>query len=258
MGEIKEYISDNFKQRNMGLLCDFATEINKIYTAVFPNDAVIQKILDDDASNAMLFVHHPLVWDLSKDPDVAWHKLNPELLERLKERGISIFNYHVPLDAFGMYSTSKTLAEALGIIIEKSFIEYGGVFCALIGTTDCKDIYEFNKKYTQVVGHRTKLRQYGESLFSNGKIAVAAGGGTDIFVLKELAANGLNTLVTGITICSNHTKPAHDFAKKHKINILGGTHYSSEKYACIAMCNYFNKLGLPSKFIEDAPCFEDL
>jgi len=39
---------------------------------------------------------------------------------------------------------------------------------------------------------------------------------------------------------------------------MGGTHYSSEKFACIAMCKDFEKLGLGSEFIADTPSFEDL
>jgi hypothetical protein len=39
---------------------------------------------------------------------------------------------------------------------------------------------------------------------------------------------------------------------------LGGTHYSTEKFACMAMTKYFEKLGLPSEFIEDAPGLADL
>jgi len=31
---------------------------------------------------------------------------------------------------------------------------------------------------------------------------------------------------------------------------LAATHYSTEKFACIAMTEYFTELGLPSEFIE--------
>ena len=46
--------------------------------------------------------------------------------------------------------------------------------------------------------------------------------------------------------------------KKHKINLLGGTHYSSEKFASMEMCKYFTGLGLPSEFIDDEPDLYDL
>ena len=71
----KEYICDNFKQRSLGLLCDFAGEVNRVYTAVFASDKVLKKILDDGATDAMLFLHHPLVWEIGRpqNPNTAFH-----------------------------------------------------------------------------------------------------------------------------------------------------------------------------------------
>jgi putative NIF3 family GTP cyclohydrolase 1 type 2 len=153
MSVFDEYICNNFKQRSLGLLCDFTEEINKVYTAVFPSEQVLSKILDDNTVNAMLFVHHPLVWDLSRNPDKAFYPLNPELLKRLKDNCVSIFNFHLPLDNYGEYATSKTLADALEIKIEKPYNCFSDALCGIIGTTDCKDVYELNAKYSQVVGH---------------------------------------------------------------------------------------------------------
>ena len=42
------------------------------------------------------------------------------------------------------------------------------------------------------------------------------------------------------------------------INVLGGTHYSTEKFACISMVDYFKKIGLSSNFIEDKPVMKDM
>jgi len=158
MAGVEKYICNNFKQRYMGLLCDFTGEINKVYTAVFPSDNVLTKILNDNVSNAMLFLHHP----------------------------------------------------------------------------------------------------NGESKISGGKVAVAAGGGTDTFVINELIENGIDVLITGVTLNNKYTLSAHELAKENAINLLGGTHYSSEKFACIEMCKYFSGLGLLSAFVEDIPCFDDL
>jgi len=56
-----EFLSENFKSRAMGLVCDNTSEITKVYTAVFPEDEIMKKVLDDDIENAMLFLHHPLI-----------------------------------------------------------------------------------------------------------------------------------------------------------------------------------------------------
>jgi putative NIF3 family GTP cyclohydrolase 1 type 2 len=195
---------------------------------------------------------------LSKDPDRAFYDMNTELLKKLREKHVSIYNFHFPLDNFSLYSTSKTLADALGITVEKPFAECNTAMCGVIGTTDCKDIYELNDHYSRVVGHETKLYKYGKDTIINGKVGVCAGGGNAPFVINELIENGISVLITGLSVNNMYSSEAHNLEKKHNINLLGGTHYSSEKFACIAMCGYFNKFGLPSEFINDVPCFEDL
>ena len=257
-GPIDAYICDNFRQRSMGLLCDFAQEVNKVYTAVFPNDSVLQKIIDDGASDAMLFLHHPLAWDLSRDPNIAFYQINVALLEQLKERRVALFNFHLPLDHFSRYSTGKTLADALGITVERPFAEYHGAMTGVIGATDCEDIHALNERYAQVVGHKTKLYQYGNSEIVGGRVGICAGGGNDIDVVNELIAQDLKVLITGLSVHNQYSAASHALEQKHKINLIGGTHYSSEKFACMAMCDYFTGLGLACEFIEDSPCFADL
>jgi len=262
MNGLDEYICDNFKQRSIGLLCDFAEEITKVYTAVFPSDNVLTKVLEDNIQDAMIFLHHPLDWDLSLNPDKAFYEMNPALLAKLKERRIALFNFHYPLDNYGEYGNSKTLAEAMDIKIQKPFAKHCGAFCGVIGITDCKDVYELNIKYSQAVGHETKLYKYGDSTITDNKVAIVAGGGNDAETVNEIIENGINVFITGLSQNHNYShvssREAHALERENKINLLGGTHYSSEKFGCIAMCGYFEQLGLESEFINGTPCFEDL
>jgi len=97
---------------------------------------------------------------------------------------------------------------------------------------------------------------YGHKLIKDSKVAVVAGGGNDIRYVKEILDKRVNVLITGIT--SETYKEVHQYEKKNKINLLGGTHYSTEKFACQSMCEYFRKLGLESEFIEGVPILEDM
>ena len=256
MSEIEEYVCDNFKKRSMGLVCDFADEITKIYSAVFSTEEVMQKIIDNDTRNAMLFVHHPSIWDVQRDP--VFYQMSSNMLDQFKERKISIYNLHVPLDNFSEYSTSKTLADALGIKVEKQFGKYFGALCGVIGKTDCNTVEELQNKFSKAVGHDTKLYKYGSDEILNGKVAVVAGGGNDMDIVSELSEYNVKVLIIGITIKNDFSKSTHEYEEKHGINILGGTHYSTEKFACQAMCGYFKNLGLPSEFIEGVPGMEDM
>jgi putative NIF3 family GTP cyclohydrolase 1 type 2 len=257
MEPIADFICDNYKKRSMGLVCDNATEVRKVYTAVFPSDAVMQYLLDKNERDVMLFLHHPSNWDLAKAPSI-FHLMDKDMLEEFRERRIAIYNLHVPLDNYGEYSTSVTLATALELTNLKPFYEYYGSLAVVYGKTKLKTVQEMREKFAAVLGHRTGLYLYGTHDIRNGMVAVAAGGGNIESLHEILAKDGVNLLVTGVTVDAPFSHKAHEVAREKKISILGGTHYSTEKPACQAMCGYFKKLGLPSEFIEGTPGFEDL
>jgi putative NIF3 family GTP cyclohydrolase 1 type 2 len=256
MISVYDFLSNNFKKRSMGLVCDFAPEVKKVYTAVFPSERVMQKVLDDGAKDAMLFVHHPSIWDIRKAPEV-FQQMDRKLLKQFEDRRISVYNLHVPLDDFGEYSTSVSLAKALCIRPKKPFGLYFGSLPGVLCETDFATIKDLRKKFQEAVSHEVSLYKYGDSNIEGKTVAVVAGGGLEE-TIEEIARNKVNVLVTGITAKTDHSKKAHEFAEKHKINILGGTHYSTEKFACISMVGYFKKIGLPSEFIEDKPVMEDM
>lgn len=257
MEDISDFLTDNYKERSMGLVCDNAQDIDRVYTAVFPSDKVMQTILDRKEKDALLFLHHPSTWDIKNAPPV-FHLMNRDLLREFRENRIAIYNLHVPLDNYSEYSSSATLARVLGITDLTPFFEYYGGLVAVFGKTEYGTMRELRERFTAEMGHRTSLYRYGSDEIKGNKVAVAAGGGNLVEILEEIAAAGVNTFVTGVTIKVESTDDAHDYASEKGINITGGTHYSTEKPACQAMCGYFRKLGLETEFIEGEPGLEDL
>ena len=255
MDKVGDYISENFKKRSMGVVCDYATEINHVYTAVFPTNDIMNKVLKK-GKDAMLFVHHPAAWNMSKKE--IWQQMNTKLLDKFRKNRISIYNLHVPLDNYGKYSTSATLAKALEIHPVNKITPYFGAYAGIIGKTKCSDVYQLSKQFEKAVKHKTSLYLYGDWEIKGKKVAVVAGGGNSVDTLKEIKAKNINVLLTGLTKLNDYSRPAHEFAKKNMINILGGTHYSTEKFACIEICKYFKKLGLKAQFLEGKPGFADL
>ena len=256
MSELEEFLSPNFIERSIGVVCDFAENINKVYTAVFPSESVMEQILAENTTDAMLFVHHAAIWDIRKPS--AFYNMDKELLEKLKKNRVSIFCFHVPLDNYSEYGTTKSLADALNIEFEKTFAPYRSAMAGVIGKTQCKTTEELNELYTKIVGHQTKLYTYGDNEIKDGRVALVAGGGNDISIVPELLEHDVKTYITGITLVSEYSANVHDFEKENHINVMGGTHYSTESFACKNMRKYFEKLGLPSVFIEDSPILEDM
>ena len=102
----------------------------------------------------------------------------------------------MPLDNHGEYSTSVSLAKALGIKPEKAFVPY---FCALAGVfgkIDCITVRNLKDKFQEIVGHEVSLSHYGNSEIKDGIVAVVSGGGLDETIV-EIAQNKVNVLFTG-------------------------------------------------------------
>lgn len=257
MEPIVDFLSENFTKRSMGLVCDFTSKIQKVYSAVFPSRGVMQKILDDGTEDAMLFVHHPAVWDIRNAPKV-FTSMDRDLLQQFRKRNIAVYNLHVPLDHYHSYGTSYTLALALGLRGERPFARYFGALAGVFAQADVTTVDELKERFRATVGHEVSLYQYGERNIVDGVVGVIAGGGNDRQMLKEIAQEGVNTLIAGVTVKNDHSLKAHEYAKKQRINILGGTHYSTEKFACMEMVRYFQQCGVAAEFVQDTPIMEDL
>lgn len=251
----KKYLSPNFKKRSMGVVYDFSENIKKVYTAVFPEDSVIKKILAKKETDVLLFVHHPMAWDITKKP--IFTSISEKDLKIFKERRISVYCLHVPLDNFGRYSTTNTLARELGVKVETQFAPYFGARCGVIGTVDTDKVSDIIKRFEKAVGHKVKLYKYGADKIKDKRVALIAGGGMDLEILETIP-KGINLYVTGITKKNDYSKRSHEYLKEKKINLLGGTHYSTEKFACIAMVDYFKKQGLKAEFISNKPGMKDI
>jgi len=149
------HYTDNFKNTYMGLALDNADEIKHVYTAVFASKNTIEHLLKNNISNALLFTHHPMGWDITQNP--VFQEITQAHLEELKARKISLYTLHVPLDRVSDFSTSVTLARALGANILDSFAEYHGSEVAVITQVQEKTIQELLSNFEKAIGHTAKL-----------------------------------------------------------------------------------------------------
>jgi putative NIF3 family GTP cyclohydrolase 1 type 2 len=260
MSDLGDYITESFKKTRMGLVLDNTKSIDKVYTAVFPSEEVIRRLLDADERDILLFTHHPMIWDPSIEGRPFKH-IPYELLGELKEKRISYYAIHVPLDRNGPYSTTVSLAKAVGVERDRDFFNYFGALVGVMGRTAKSSLSEFAEGVKNTVGHRVKVWRYGSEEIKDSQVAVVAGGGCEPEIAGEIAEAGLNTYLTGITRMMESYEPSvlfHDVCKENAINVIGATHYSTEKFACIALVDYFTNLDLKCEFLPDKPSFIDL
>jgi putative NIF3 family GTP cyclohydrolase 1 type 2 len=258
--EFNEYINPDFKERYIGVMLNNTAEIEKVYTSTFPDTAVLDNILGRNETDILLFCHHAMGYDPTLE-GFPFYNIPAGYLKKLKERRISFYVMHIPLDINGTYSTSVNLAKELQLQITGDFCEYLGCKVGVICESLFTKLEDFALHVRNIIGHEIKIRQHGNEIIDDKTVGVAAGGGCIDFVAQELAALGINTFLTGCTRPIPTFEPNMEFhriAKENRINLVGATHYSTEKFACMAMEKYFTKLGIEAEFIEGTPCMEDL
>jgi putative NIF3 family GTP cyclohydrolase 1 type 2 len=257
--DLGDYVTESFRKTHMGLVLDHSKDIQKVYTAVFPSERVLDHILAKEQKNVLIFTHHPMIW-FPDEGGFPFRNIPASYLELLKEREISYYAIHVPLDRNGPYSTTASLARALEIETEKEFFEYYGSMVGIIGRTKWRSMLDLAKQVKETVGHHVKVWEYGTSEIPGQRVALVAGGGNDPDLAQEIADADVRTYITGITRKNPEWEPGlkfHEICSKNKINVIAATHYSTEKFACIAVQEFFEKLGIPSEFVEGKPNFID-
>jgi putative NIF3 family GTP cyclohydrolase 1 type 2 len=255
-----EYVAPIFKKRHMGIMLDNTSEVKKVFTATIPDTDILEKIIQTDQTDLLLFSHHAMCYDPTIE-GFPFYDIPQDYLSKLKQQCISFYVLHSPLDKNGEYSTSVSLANNLNLNIIDEFCEYEGVKVGVVCKTNIKTATELAEHIRSIVGHEVKLTRNGDNVIRNGMVAVVAGGGSVGFAAKEISELGINMYITGCTRRGLSVEPVMEFhriTEKSKINVIGATHYTTEKYACIAMVKYFEKLGVQAEFLEGKYYLEDL
>jgi putative NIF3 family GTP cyclohydrolase 1 type 2 len=258
--EVNEFIHPGFQERWIGVMLDNAREIRRVYTVTMPDTAVLEAILAREEADVLVFSHHAMGYDPARE-GFPFYNIPGDCLRRMREQRVALYVMHAPLDYNGPYSTSVSLAKALGLAVVGEFCEYLGCQVGVLCEATFAQVADFAGHVERVVGHQVKLWPYGDATVAGGRVALAAGGGCMGFIAEELTGLGVNTYLTGVTRPTPGFEPSmafHRLAREGRVNVLGATHYSTEKYACLAMVDYFGDVGLDAEFVAGTPCLADL
>lgn len=248
-------ITDVFPKK--GLQFHNTDRIWKVYTATFANPTVIDEIISRGDEEVMLFTHHP------KPPMPSlvngYSELTEEYIQKMKDHKITLFSYHIPLDVTGPYSPGYTLGKELGGNVYDSFYPQNGADIGALCVCGLTKVTELAERLREAVGHEVKLYAYGDEELKDGKFAILAGCAKNPNIYAWLEEHGIGTFVTGTAApVVDWTQANHEAAKENRINIISGTHCSTEKFAPMAMCEFFRNLGVESEFIDEQPNLDEL
>jgi putative NIF3 family GTP cyclohydrolase 1 type 2 len=247
----KRYVCQEFLDRNTGLMLKASTDVNTAYTTVFISDKAIEKLAN--RRDCLLFTHHHFNYH---EDGRGLTAIDPKVLQYLLDRGISIYTAHAPLDTHPQLGTSFALAKLLEVSVESYFYDYFGAPTAICGHISRIAVKAFSDSVQSKLSRPTiTLVEYRPFV---QKLAVVAGGG-DLPDLLQMAFDlGCDTLLTGtienrwqVPIIQDANRDFHRLNKKLKLNLIGGTHFGTERPAMIEATKLFGTLGLKSEYLED-------
>ena len=250
----REYVAPGWEGRWNGLSVRGAEEVERVATCVFPSD----RIVDGLEPGTFLFSEHPL--DFADEP--GFLPLAVESYEAMRERGISFYNVHAPLDMHPEVSPSRLCAAGVGL---ENLVEYfpicegipGGA--AIVGESrlTVDGLADALRSYLgpEILVH-VLTRPRGEA----GRVAMVAGGGAVAEILDASLERGCQTYVTGnaATTCrldfvQEQVRVFRERADAAGVTLIDAMHYGMEKPPQLEMVRWFGRRGLAAAFVPDGP-----
>lgn len=218
-----------------GLQVEGRARVNRLVTGVSASLALVEAAADAGAD--AILVHHGYFWR-NEDPRVVGMKRGR--LARLLAHDISLFAYHLPLDAHPEIGNNAQLAVRLGLSEEGRF---GDQDIACIGRPDAAlTLDALAHRVSQRLGRAPLVVGAGERQVV--RVAWCTGAAQDF--LQEAARRGANAFITGEV--SERTVLE---ARECGIGFIAAGHHATERYGVQALgLHLAQRFGLEQRFID--------
>ncbi len=250
----REYVEAEYEGRWAGLVVRGDENVRAAATCVFPGDDVIAQL----DPGTVLFSEHPL--DFADRP--GFLPLSRESFETMRERGISFYHAHAPLDQHPRLGPSRLLAEGIGLEALEDYFQIDAALpegAAVIGNSHLTPD-GLADSIRAFLGPDIPVRVLTRTHQLAGRVAVAAGGGAFRAILEASLERGCETYVTGnaSTTCElefvqTEVREFRALADRAHVSLIDATHYGTERPPQLKMVDWFERRGVPARFLENGP-----
>lgn len=221
-----------------GLQVEGKTEVNTIVTGVTACQALLDAAVELQADAVL--VHHGYFW---KNESPVLRGMKKQRIATLLRHDISLFGYHLPLDAHPELGNNAQLAKLLNISVEGVLDERELQGVGNIGSlAETTTLSTFSQLLAQQLGREPVVIAGGEHLIK--RIAWCSGGAQNY--IQQAHALGADAYISG-EISENTVH----FARENGIHYLAAGHHASERYGIQALGEYLaDTFGLTHHFVD--------
>lgn len=210
----------------------------KLVTGVTASLALIERAVSEKADG--ILVHHGLFWRGTETRITGWLK---ERLAMLLQHDISLWAYHLPLDAHETLGNNAQLGARLGLTATGRF---GDQSLGWLGEMAPHTFSEFTRHVSSVLGRSVVSVQ--PPRWDGGRRIRRVGwctGGAQSYFESAIAA-GVEVFVTG-----EISEPQAHYARECGVGYIACGHHASERYGVQALGQHLaQQVGVEHLFVD--------
>lgn len=221
-----------------GLQVEGRVEVNRIVTGVSASQKLLDAAVELNADAVL--VHHGYFW---KNESPIIRGMKKRRIATLLKNDISLFGYHLPLDAHPELGNNAQLAKLLGINIEGLMDERELQGVGNIGSLpEPQPLEAFGKHVAEVLNREPLLISGGDKPIS--RIAWCTGGAQGY--IQQAFELGVDAYISGEI--SEHT--VHS-ARENGIHYIAAGHHATERYGIKALGEHLvDTFGFENTFLD--------
>jgi len=254
--DYEKVFEPDFCDRFNGLMLRSGKKVTHVFCASFATPDVMQKILDSGITDALLFLHHPVDMEVTGQ---GFLPIMPDTVREFANKRISIYSCHAPLDCHDEIGTNAAIVQALDMVVERGYIQYGLGYAGRIGTIKPVKTNVLLQKIRDMFDV-TRLEIGGLPKDTITRIGVVAGGADAPEDYQEPYKAGCDLYLCGEWY-PRYTPVEEDvreqvaqlkaetmaFAKTSNMLLVGASHSASEYLVMRTQIkDYFESKGLPT------------
>jgi dinuclear metal center YbgI/SA1388 family protein len=208
-------------------------EVRRLVCGVTASQALLEAALAADADAVL--VHHGFFW---RGEDVRITGIRRARLKTLLENDLSLFAYHLPLDAHAEFGNNAQLGRIMGWSVEGRFAEQDVGF--LGGTEGTAG--ELAEKLALRLGRRPLL--VGDAARPLKRIAWCSGGAQGYF--EQAISAGADLYVSG-----EISEQTVHLAQESGVPYIAAGHHATERYGVQALgAHLAERFGIECSYVE--------
>ncbi|MFP1679625.1 Nif3-like dinuclear metal center hexameric protein [Alloalcanivorax sp. C16-2] len=221
-----------------GLQVEGREQVRRLVTGVTACQALIDAAIVEEAD--AILVHHGYFW---KNEDQRVRGMKKQRLQSLLRHDISLFAYHLPLDAHPQMGNNAQLARRLGLHVEGGLEPGNPLSIGNVGRLDEPMSAEDFAAHVEAVLGREALH-IGDSQDEIETLAWCTGAAQGF--IEQARALGVDAYLSG-----EISEPTTHFARETGIHYFACGHHATERYGVQAVGEWLaNEHGLEHIFID--------